>query len=228
MNLARILVFSVAICASPISELAQDSRATALIRQDLYEEGHQADRAGNYVTALKKLTLFRMANTDRLAAATSSGEIRFRDSLEAALKRLKWKVRQDTAGEDRYWHVARGSGPQNGSIQTGQGTVGLTSNTAGGGTVQPSRGFANSSVLAGPRSVDTTPNQAAVAKALDASHIHTNVRPVIVKPSTQSVRPTTQVPIHTNVRPVIVKPSTQSVRPTTLVPINTNVKMTHQ
>jgi hypothetical protein len=95
MNPPRLLFLSVALCVIPFSALAEDSRPKNLIRMDLYQEGYRADQASDYVKALEKLSAFKKVNNARLAAATTSGEIAFRDSLEVKLKQLTRKIEQN-------------------------------------------------------------------------------------------------------------------------------------
>ena len=95
MNPPRLLFLSVALCVIPFSAFAEDSRPKNLIRMDLYQEGYRADQASEYVKALEKLSAFKKVNNTRLAAATTSGEIAFRDSLEVKLKQLTRKIEQN-------------------------------------------------------------------------------------------------------------------------------------
>ena len=95
MNPPRLLFLSVALCVIPFSALAEDSLPKNLIRMDLYQEGYRADQASDYVKALEKLSAFKKVNNARLAAATTSGEIAFRDSLEVKLKQLTRKIEQN-------------------------------------------------------------------------------------------------------------------------------------
>lgn len=96
MNPARLLFLGVALSVIPFSALAEDSRPKNLIRMDLYQEGYRADQASDYARALEKLSAFKKVNNPRLAAATTSGEIAFRDALEVKLKQLTRKVEQNT------------------------------------------------------------------------------------------------------------------------------------
>ena len=101
INPARLLVLIVAMCALPLPELAQESRIKGWIGMDLYQEGYQADREGDYITAFKKLSSFRKINRARLAESTTSDEIAFRSSLDAELGQLDQKIREGSADEDR-------------------------------------------------------------------------------------------------------------------------------
>jgi hypothetical protein len=121
MNPARLLFLSVALCVIPLSALAEDSRPKNLIRMDLYEEGYRADQASDYVGALEKLSAFKKLNNARLAAATTSSEIAFRDALAVKLKQLTRKVEQNT-GVGKSTRVAAPT-PNAASTDTHQSTV---------------------------------------------------------------------------------------------------------
>jgi hypothetical protein len=190
MNPAHVLVLSVVMCVMPISELAEDSRPKNLIRMDLYEEGYRADQASDYVMALNKLSAFKKANSARLAAATTSGEIAFRDALEVKLKQLTRKIEQNT-GTGKSTQVAKPTSNVT-STDTRQ-SAGASKSTRIVSAIRiPGASSAQSSGTGKQSSVPLpTPPPPAPS--------HNRSSP---KQSVKSVKPTTPKPIKTNAKAI--------------------------
>lgn len=130
MNPARLLVLGVVMCVTPISVLAEDLHPKNLIRMDLYQEGNRADQASDYVTALKNLSAFKKVNNARLAGATTSGEVAFRDALEVKLKQLTRKIEQNTVATN----IRQSTGADKSIQLSGTQTASNTQKKGGTGT----------------------------------------------------------------------------------------------
>jgi hypothetical protein len=73
-------------------------------REDLYREGHEAYKNGDFVTALKDLFAFEILNEKHFQAGTSDELKKLRSALDQAVKRSESELRKERTyryGEDK-------------------------------------------------------------------------------------------------------------------------------